>query len=179
MLSNNEKRLLYILAVILVVCATGLFFFFRLSVGEKSYFSLNKQVKDIEDLLLAFRLDTKKQEDLSDKIKKIQDDITTEENKFYLQENVNISKFGLDVKEIIESNRLKIESQRTISGRNDTFLEFKFYGKVYNLIQLLKKISQAEKYWRIDEISMKSLKIDGNVDVTMRITYETINLDDY
>lgn len=179
MLSSNEKRLLYIFAVILVVCATGLFLFFRFSIGDKSYSSLNRQVKDIEDLLLAFKIDTEKHEDLSDEIKEMQQDITTEENKFYLKEDVNISKFGLDVKRMIESNQLKIETQKTISGRDETFLEFKFYGKVYNLTQLLKDISLAEKYWRIDEISIKSLKIDGNTDVTMRITYETINLDNY
>ncbi|MBN2534028.1 MAG: hypothetical protein JXB88_14155 [Spirochaetales bacterium] len=176
-MTSNERKLLYILVVILVICATALFFYLRITMQETGLNDLNKSIKEIENSVKTLQISGDKNEDLFAEIENIEQQIEIEKSKFYISGETDIASFGLKVKDLIIKNRLRITNQRTITQKDVNFIEFSFEGKANDLAQFLKGISDAEKHWRVDSLSIQSKKIDGNINAKMRITYETINTD--
>ena len=177
MLTSNEKKLVYILAIVLVICATGLFFYLRITMKNTGLNDLNRQILEIENLVQKIGNVEEKDEDLLLEIENIEQQIEIERSKFYLPDVTDIANFGLKVKDLILKNRLKITAQRTISQKDVDFIEFTCSGKANNLTNFIKGVSTAEKHWRIDTLTIQSNNIDGNIDAKIRITYETIATD--
>lgn len=175
MLTSNEKKLLYILGVVLAVCATGLFFFLRITMQGTGLNALNKEITEIEDTLR--RLPPVKDEELLSDIENIEQQIKDEKSRFYSPGETDIATFGLRVKNLLTRNRLKIPSQKTITLRDINFIEFSCEGRANNLTQFLKDVSTADKHWRIDSLLIQSKTINGNINAKLRITYETIDTD--
>jgi Tfp pilus assembly protein PilO len=180
MLSSNERRLLYILSIIVVVCGTGLFFFLRTTLSGSGLLSINNRIQQEEKDLQRYSSE-KDDENVNweEKTAEIDETIEGVKNKFFQPDETDLASFGLSVQEYISKNRLAIESQRTISGsENRKFLEFKVTGNAYYLSRFLEDVSEADKYWTIAEIIIKSNRADGNIEATMKITYETVALDE-
>lgn len=175
MLTSNEKKLVYILVIILILCATGLFFYLRITLPETGLNALNRKILEIENNVKNLSRTEDEDEDLFATIENIEQEIETERRKFYHPDEIDIASFGLKVKELIAKNRLKITNQRTINQKEVNFIEFYCVGKANQLFNFLAGVSKAEKHWRIDSFTIQSKKIDGNIDARMRITYETIN----
>jgi Tfp pilus assembly protein PilO len=177
MLTDNEKKLLYLLAVLLVVCSTALFFYLRITWEETGLNDLNRSIREIENSVRNLQITEDENEDLMSEIENIEEQIENEQSRFYLPGETDIANFGLQVKDLIVSNRLRITNQRTITQQDKNYIEFSCEGKANNLALFLKGVSDAEKYWRIDSLSIQSRTIDGNITAKMRITYETITTD--
>ncbi|MBN2443106.1 MAG: hypothetical protein JXJ04_17230 [Spirochaetales bacterium] len=177
MLTSNEKKLLYVLAIILIACAVALFFYLRITMPETGLNALNKNILDIENNVKNLSLTEDKDENLFTTIEKIEQEIEKERSKFYKPEEIDIATLGLKVKDLLSKNQLRITNQRTITQKDVNFIEFYCVGKANHLFNFLAGVSKAEKYWRIDSFSIQSKKIDGNIDARMRITYETITTD--
>ncbi|MBN1697774.1 MAG: hypothetical protein JW881_09685 [Spirochaetales bacterium] len=180
MLSSNEKRMLYILGIIALVCGTALFFFLRTSLSGSGLFDINRKIEREERDLR--RYSSQKIDDNVDwdkKIKEISEKIENVKSRFFKPDETDIATFGLSVQDYITGNRLVIDSQRTISGsENKKYLEFKVKGSAYYLMRFLEDVSEANKYWTIAEIIIKSGRSGGNIEATMKITYETVALDE-
>jgi hypothetical protein len=172
MLAPNEKRLLYILVIVLAFCLVGGFIFLRLS-GPGGLSEVNSKITTTEGLvrnILKEKIDPK---ELPKKIADLDKILNTEKNKVYKPNEIDISEFGIQVRKLLVKNRLSEQSLRTIINNNEKSLQFQFRGAAYDFASFLKDVSANDKYWKIEDLMIKAPKQYASVDVTMRITYET------
>jgi ADP-glucose pyrophosphorylase len=113
--------------------------------------------------------------ELPQKIEEIDKILTREKNKVYKANEINISSFGIQVRRLMVKNNLVEQNMRTLTNNNLASLQFQLTGSAYNFSTFLKDVSTNDKYWKIEELFIKSAKQYATVDVTMRITYETAN----
>ncbi|MBN1409585.1 MAG: hypothetical protein JW969_01980 [Spirochaetales bacterium] len=170
-LSDKEKRLVYILTAVTILCISGLLLFIwgtDLASLEKSIAGDEADIKKVTSVSLYDNAT------LTEMITSIDEKIISETNKFFKPDEIDIAMFSLMVKRTIKNSGLTELSYKTVETNQDTFLEFQVSGNAYNLTKFLYAVSKAEKYWTINELIVKKArKGTGRVDITIRIMYET------
>jgi hypothetical protein len=174
MLNPNEKRLVLLLGIVLAVCLVGAFVFFMLS-GPNGLDSVNKEIKNTETQIRTMLVDRIDPKDLPQRIEEINTILEREKNKIYKANEIDISRFGIQVRKLMTENRLTEQSMKTMKNTTGTSLQFQFTGTAYDFSTFLKDVSINDKYWKIEDLYIKAGKGRATVDVTMRITYETAN----
>jgi hypothetical protein len=170
MLTDKEKRLIYLATVVTVICVSGLFLFLRVA----DLFAINKAIATDEANIKKQSLDLTDADTLEERIKAAGEKIVYEKNKFYKPEEIDIASFSLRVKDTIRQSGLKEQSYKTVETNKTVMLEFQASGTSYNLAKFLEAVSKSEKYWTISEMNVKLARAGrGNVDITLRIAYET------
>ena len=109
MLTSNEKKLVYILGVVLVVSAAALFFYLRITMKDTGLNDLNRQIRDIENNVRKLQLTEENDDDLITKIDNIEEQIELERSKFFKPGEIDFAVFGLLVKNLIVKNKLKLQ----------------------------------------------------------------------
>lgn len=170
MLQQNEKKLLYVLAVIVILCGAGLFFFLRYTGGLEP---ANVQIRSLEKEIQNISNETVDPKDIKKQLDEIATILDKERNKVYKPGEIDISSFGIRIKALLARYGLREQSLRTLRGTDGTSLQFQFSGNAYDFSSFLKEIATNDKYWKIEDLLIKSAKRYATVDVTMRITYET------
>lgn len=173
MLTNREKKMLYILAVVVVVTGCGLFFFLRWDALKNIEDQIEQTTLNIQRILT----DTPDEEALKAAIEELDGKIIQEKNKFYKPGSIDLSTFSNNVMGLIRENNLKVIKVQNESKPNSQYVYFQLEGNAYGLARVLKQISEADKYWSVLEINVDNKRHDGirdgkDVAITMRIIYE-------
>ncbi len=174
MLNPNEKRLLYILGIVVTLCIAGVFVFFTIN-GSDGLNSINKKIETTENQIRTIIKDKIDPNELPQKIDEIEKILVKEKTKVYKAGEINIPTFGIQVRKLLTKNRLVETSMKTLTTAASASLQFQFYGGSYDFSTFLKDVSTNDKYWKIEDLFIKYGKQYATVDVTMRITYETAN----
>jgi hypothetical protein len=174
-MAPNEKRLLYLLSVIVIICGCGLFFFIRTYDGNIGRDAVEKNIKKTENDIRNLYLEKIDPKELPKKIEELDKILAKEKTKTYTAGEIDISGFGIKVKNMMKEYNLIEQSFKTVNTNNIISLQFQLFGHAYDFMNFLKAVSMNDKYWKIEELFIKSPKSDSTVDVTMRISYETVN----
>lgn len=174
MLTNREKRLLYLLAVVIVIVATGLFFYFRytdLLLVERQITSITKQIQKI-------LTNTPDEESLAASIADMTEAINIERNRFYKSDEIDLSTFSVVARKLIEENNLIVNRVTRESKPKVRYIEFQLEGSAYNLARFLSAVSSYKKYWSVRELNVDNKSKDGkHMNITIRMIYEVYSTD--
>ena len=174
-MAPNEKRLLYFFVIIVILCGCGLFFLLRTYDSTFGLDTLDKKIKKIETDIANLYKEKIDPKELPKKIDEIEKILIKEKTKTYIPGEIDISEFGIKVKKMMKTYGLVEENFKSINENNRISLQFQLSGFAYDFMNFLKGVSTNDKYWKIEELSIKSPKSDSTVNVTMRISYETVN----
>jgi Tfp pilus assembly protein PilO len=178
MLTNREKKLGYLLIVVVVLCAAGLFFYFQFSELQRIEDKIEKTTRNIRKILK----DTPDEAVLLEAIKELEQKIALEKSKFYAPGEIDLSAYYDVVVDVIQKNNLTIKKAQPESKPKMKYVDFQLTGNAYDLASFLEAVSTYKKYWSILEINVENRK-QRNVrngklmNISMRIIYETDTTD--
>jgi len=172
MLTNREKRSVYLLIIVLVILATGLFFYFRytdLLLVENQITNTTRQIQKILSTTPA-------EESLVASVTELQNRITSEITRFYKADEIDLSTFSSLARDLMEKNNLSVIKVRRESNPKSKYVEFELEGSAYNLASFLKAVSTYPKYWTILNLDIDNKQKDGKkMNISLRIIYEIYN----
>ena len=173
MASKREKLLLLILVVLLLSALSGV----GISLYRERNHELSAQIEKYENQIdeMKKRLDaaggrTERSEELRTKI-------ASGARGFYFPGETDTYRYGLRIDRIIDSLGLTIGSCRNVSKDGAQFLEYSLSGDVLLMSRLIEKLSSADKYNEITQLSLKT-GTSAEGDLLLRIAYCEVDIPD-
>ncbi|MBN2736559.1 MAG: hypothetical protein JXR70_06220 [Spirochaetales bacterium] len=171
MLNSNEKRLLNILGIVILLCICGMFLFFKGQELDSTEKKITQTIKSIKSSILNIDDEA----ELPNKIRELEVMIEKEKTRFYQPEEISISEFAQNMESLIKGNGLTLDRYKPVVEKDRTYYEYNLEGNAIQTMNLLKAIHDNPKYLTVQEMLIKSPKLNGLADVTMKVTYEVFN----
>lgn len=161
---NKDRRILLII----------LFFSILASLTFINIFTLNEKRSGIrsgiENLEMQYlKLGSRTGEISEDDIDTLKELIEKEQLRYFQSENTDPYRFGLDIKDLLESNSLYVREYKTIEQDNAFLIEFSVEGSSRKFFTFLEDIYKREKNYRFPYFSVKNEK--EGISSTFRIGY--------
>jgi len=170
-LSKRERVLLHVLIAIFTLVAVGFYF----TIKTEQMISLQQKIDMLERRMQKVTVNSPDGKNLQEKKALLSDRIRIENEKYYHRDDMDPYQFSIVIRNLLSANELSIKKYQTIEFTDHTSLEFSISGSVLGLIEFLKAVSSADKYWNISFLTLDARKGDGVVDAIFRIHYETVD----
>jgi hypothetical protein len=167
--SSRDFLLRVLLPVLLVVAAAIL-----VGVKIRRLSVFETRLADTKQEMDLYSSQTVKAESLNQRVGELKGRLVSERARFFKQGEVDPAIFGMALKQILLEHGLSVDSYKITDDAGRPSLELVISGQMVPLAEFLCRVSNADKYYAVDYLSINALQGRGEIRATLRITYAVL-----
>ncbi len=150
---NKDRKILLLILFFSVLVAFS--FLNVLNLSEKME---NLKSKILSSEMMYSRIGMDHKEILPEDVEEYRKMIDDEKSAFFVSEDTDPYKFGLEIKDMLEKSKLNVISYKTIEEEDSYLIEFSINGSTYNFFSFLKNLNRSGMNYRFPYLTIRNEK---------------------
>ncbi len=150
---NKDRKILLLILFFSVLVAFSFMNILTLSDKRKK---LKSNILSSE--MMYSRIGRDHKEILPEDVEEFRKNIEEEKKAFFVSEDTDPYKFGLEIKDLLEKSKLNVISYKTIEEEDSYLIEFSIKGSTYNFFSFLNNLNRSGMNYRFPYLTIRNEK---------------------